>query len=463
MILSHMLKVLRLRWLIIAGLAFAGLALAGPYALLAPDVYQSDASVVVETRSSETIGARTQGESLSPDYLLTLEDILKSNRVAERVVDLLDEESLPVLASRFGWVPGSTPVKPFLAKVLQPRMTVQSSLPSSRLMRIGYASSDPQFSALMANAFAQAFIDVNLALQTEPARAAVKSYNNQLTQKADELEAAQRRLASLKSQLGVIDSEGGSSADNVGLTTLATQLASAAANAEIASSQAASGALPALQSDPVITQLNVQLSALRSQLAQLNTIAGPNNAQVRQLRDQIASVESQKSQQIAQARRSKAAEAAQARQAQQGIANQVAAQMQRTMASQAAESELAQARLDVAGVQEAYDQMAQRRTQLEVLSQSAQTNISLLTPATPNFNPVGPRRLFIIVLGVLGGLIAGIAVAILLELLNLKIRMAEELDGWLGIPDLGSVRSSDGQNILPPRRFAGLLPSLGNT
>ncbi|MBC7284964.1 GNVR domain-containing protein, partial [Hoeflea sp.] len=383
--------------------------------------------------------------------------------VAERVVELVDADAVVPMAASYGWTPEAGPLKEFLAGRLLEQMTVESSIGSSRVMQIGFVSGDPDHSASMANSFAQAFIDVNLALQTEPARRAAQAYEQQLTRKAEELREAEQRLAALQRDLGVIDPAGAPSADNVGLTTLATQLANATAAAETASSQTRAGSLPAVEADAVIAQLDVQLASLRSQLAQLETIAGPNNAQVRQLRNQIASLETQKRQQESAARRSKAAEAAQARMVQQGIAGQVAAQMQRTIASQAAESELSQAKLDVAGVQQAYDQMAQRRTQLQVLGESGQTNISILTPALPSVEPVGPGRLWALLLGILVGLAAGMVVAILFELSNLKIRLAEELDAWLGIPDLGSVRAAAERHSLPRRRLAGLLPSIGSS
>jgi len=417
---------------------------------------------VVDVRSAETIGAQAQAEGMSPEYLLTLEDILKSSRVAERAVELIDGKQLPGLAANYGWTPAMGPLKEYLGEQLRQQMTVESSLGSSRLMRIGFLSGDPSFSATMANSFARAFIDVNLALQTDPARSAAQGYEQQLQGKAEELQEAQRRLAALQQELGVINEDGGGSADNVNLTTLATQLANATAAAETAGSEAQAGALPTVEADPVIAQLDVQLAGLRAQLAQLETLAGPNNAQVRQLRNQISSLEAQKGQQEAAARRSKAAEAAQARRIQQGIAGQVAAQMQRTIATQGAESELAQAKLDVEGVRQAYDQMAQRRTQLQVLADSGQTNISVLTPALPSLTPVGPRRFLAVVVGIILALAAGLVVAVLLELANLKIRVAEELDAWLGIPDLGTIRPSRETRPLPRRRFAGLLPSAGS-
>jgi uncharacterized protein involved in exopolysaccharide biosynthesis len=462
MLMRHLLKVLRQRWLIIAAFTLVGLGLAGAYALLAPPIFKSAASVVVDVRSAETIGSQTQAEGMSPEYLLTLEDILKSSRVAERAVELIDAEQLPRIAASYGWTPAMGPLKEYLGEQLRQQMTVESSLGSSRLMQIGFLSGDPSFSATMANAFAEAFIDVNLALQTEPARSAAQSYEQQLQGKAEELQQAQRRLAALQQELGVINAEGGGSADNVNLTTLATQLANATAAAETASSEAQAGALPAVESDPVIAQLDIQLAGLRAQLAQMQTLAGPNNAQVRQLSNQIASLESQKRQQVSAALASKAAQAAQARRIQQGIAGQVAAQMQRTITSQGAESELAQAKLDVEGVQQAYDQMAQRRTQLEVLAESGQSNISVLTPALPSMLPVGPRRFLAVFFGIVLALAAGVVVAVLLELANLKIRVAEELDAWLGIPDLGAIRPSSARQSLPRRRFAGLLPSAGS-
>lgn len=460
MLMRHLYKVLALRWILIAACIFVGLAMAATYALLAAPTYRAVAEVVVDVRADETIGPQARAEAMSPDYLLTLEDILKSDRVAMQVVEGFSPDELQSLALAYGWTPSNRPMKEFVAGFLQNQLDVSSTLGSSRVMEIGFYSGNPSFSAAMANSYAKAFMDVNLALQTEPARSAAQAYGRQLARKAQELEAAQQRLALKQRELGVVDPGSGQGADNVNLATLATQLANATAAAEQASSQATAGALPAVEADPVIAQIDVQLGTARSELAQLATVAGPNNSQVRQLQSRIDALKAQRAQQVAAAQRRTSAEAAQARSAQSGIRNQVAAQTKQTMATQEAENELAKARLDVASVRQAYDQMAQRRTQLEVLGESGQTNISVLTPATPNPSKVGPKRVLAMIIGLIGGVLFGVAVAIALELLSLRIRVPEELDAWLGIPDLGTIRSSAAKNILGQRRSAGFLPFL---
>lgn len=460
MLMRHLYKVLALRWLIIAACLAVGLGTAAAYALLAAPTYRSVAAVVVDVRADETIGQQARAEAMSPDYLLTLEDILKSDRVAMQVVESFEPNELQSLGLAYGWTPSNRPMKEYVASFLQNQMEVSSSLGSSRVMQIGFYSGNPDFSAAMANAYARAFMDVNLALQTEPARHAAEAYEQQLARKAEELEAAQQRLALKQRELGVVDPGSGSSADNVNLSTLATQLANATAAAEQARSQATGGALPAIAADPVITQLDVQLGTARSELAQLTTIAGPNNAQVRQLQNRIDALQAQRAQQVAAAQRRTSAQAAQARSAESGLQGQVAAQTRRTMATQESENELAKARLDVASVRQAYDQMAQRRTQLEVLGESGQTNIAMLTPAVPNPSKVGPKRILALVIGLVAGLLAGIVIAVGLELLSLRIRVPEELDAWLGIPDLGTIRSASSRTMLPRRKSVGYLPFL---
>lgn len=460
MLMRHLYKVLALRWMIIAACVAVGLVTAGAYALLASPTYRAVTALVVDVRSNETIGQQARAEAMSPDYLLTLEDILKSDRVATRVVESFKPNELQSLAVAYGWTPENRPMKEYVAGFLRNQMEVSSSLGASRVMEVAFYSGNPEFSAAIANAYAKAFMDVNLALQTEPARNAADAYEHQLARKAEELEAAQNRLAAKQRELGVVDPGSGGSADNVNLATLATQLANATAAAEQARSQASAGSLPAIAADPVINQLDVQLGSARSELAQLSTVAGPNNAQVRQLQNRIGALEAQRAQQVAAAQRRTSAQAAQARSAQSGIQGQVAAQTQRTMTTQQAENELAKARLDVASVQQAYDQMAQRRTQLEVLGESGQTNISVLTPALPNPSKVGPKRALAMIIGLVAGLMAGVGIAVALELFSLRIRVPDELDAWLGIPDLGTIRSSAPKTLLARRRTSGFLPSL---
>lgn len=64
---------------------------------------------------------------------------------------------------------GAQPITVWLANLLQKKLDVKPSR-ESNVINTGYTGNDPTFAAAVANAFAQAYIDVNLELKIEPAR-----------------------------------------------------------------------------------------------------------------------------------------------------------------------------------------------------------------------------------------------------------------------------------------------------
>ncbi|MEZ5656902.1 MAG: Wzz/FepE/Etk N-terminal domain-containing protein [Sphingobium sp.] len=461
MVMVHALKVLRLRWKILISCAAFGLGLAAAYILIANPVYKSVASVVVDVRAPETIGQQQIIGQTSPEYLLTQEDILKSERVAKKVIENTGLAQTPGIAKQFGWRPEDGSVSDFLAGEIGRQMRVQPSLTNSRVMEIGFFSGDPKFAADMANAFAQAFIDVNISMQAEPARRAADSYEKLLAKAAENLKTSQAHLASLQRKYNVPSTSKDSNTEALGLASLTAAEMSAKTQAMIASSQASMGALPAATADAVVMGLDAQLAGKRSEKARMELTLGPNNAQLKQIINEIRTLESQRAARVKSVQDSSRIAAAQANRSQTSIANEVAQQKQRAIQSQDAQNELTQAELDNINNEKAYDQLVSRKIQRESESAAAQTNISLLTSALPPVHPIAPRPVFSIMVGLLGGLITGFLVTLAYEMYDLKIRNPDELEAWLGITNLGAVRAIETPRAFLPRPIAGLLPQSG--
>ncbi|WP_156840407.1 Wzz/FepE/Etk N-terminal domain-containing protein [Novosphingobium aquimarinum] len=176
----YLLKSLLVRKYLIAGCFVLGLVLAAIYLFATSPIYRSTASVVAGVRPPETIGPLSVAEQLSADYLLTQEDILKSDRVAQEVVKTTGLAEDPNIAKFFEWSPEFGPLTDYIAERLRLGLVVEQSTTNSRVMNVSYLSGDPNFSATMANAFAAAFIETNLQLQNDPARRNIESYDRQL-------------------------------------------------------------------------------------------------------------------------------------------------------------------------------------------------------------------------------------------------------------------------------------------
>jgi uncharacterized protein involved in exopolysaccharide biosynthesis len=457
---KHLVKVLFEKWRIVALTTALGVALAVLSLVVTAPVYKSTATVVAGVRAPETIGPQSVAEQLSADYLLTQEDILKSDRVARQVVADTGLANAPDAIRQYGWTPKDGALADFIAAQLRRALVVDSSVTNSRVMEISFLSGSPQFAAAMANAFANAFIDVNVQLQADPARRTVASYTRQLDELSRTLHRMQAQLVAKEGALDIVASKGEADPDSARLNALSAQLAAAQAQSASATARAGGGALPDTLSSGVVQGLQTEIARLEAQRSLLGASAGPNNPDYRQLVAQIAGLRGQLAGQEALIRKAAAASAAQARMAQSGLSGAVAEQRGRVTKVRAAQSEVSVMQQDIANLQASYDQIAQRRAQLQVLDNTGQTNISLLSPATPSDAPVLPRRLTTLVIALVAGLLAGVLLALTIEFFDRRIRFSGEIESWLGIPDLGTIRISPPQPLRLPRMLAGLLPNM---
>jgi uncharacterized protein involved in exopolysaccharide biosynthesis len=95
---------------------------------------------------------------------------------------------------------------------------------------------------------------------------------------------------------------------------------------------------------------------------------------------------------------------------------------------------------DVSAAQKAYDAVAQRFTQTNLEGQSNQTNVSILSPAYPSLKPSSPRLFLYTLIALVIGTLLGMGIALLAEMMDRRVRVADDIELALGIPVLGDLR-----------------------
>ncbi|NJN00581.1 MAG: chain length determinant protein EpsF, partial [Aquincola sp.] len=107
---------------------------------------------------------------------------------------------------------------------------------------------------------------------------------------------------------------------------------------------------------------------------------------------------------------------------------------------------------DVDTAQRAYDAVAQRRTQLANESQAQQMPARVLSPAVEPLNPSKPNLVKNALVGLILGLLGGVGLAFLLEVIDRRVRSAEDLMAYGDVPVLGVMSNTTGR-----ARFAARL------
>lgn len=284
--------------------------------------------------------------------------------------------------------------------------------------------------------------DAQLALSAFRRRA-------QLFSARDKLTAQQADLMSLDTQRSALVSQRGM------LGALMTQL-EGSKNADISGALAALMASPELAADPGISTLYRQLASLRVQRDSLTTgswSSPPSDPVVRRIDDLIASTSSH----VEDAIRGHLA----------GTDARIAA-LDQLRASTAAvieglptlESEEVRLLQRVASVQTLADDLRSEFQKARLAEAIEIGRVSVVDHAPLPYAVAGLPRGLQVVLGVFFGLLAGSALAIVLEVMNTSIRREQEVTEALNIPSLGVIpRASDGEVTDGRARFGGIFGS----
>lgn len=428
--------------------------------LLLPKQYTAIASVVVDSKP-DPISAILYSGAASPGYMATQVDVLQSDRVALRVVrDLKLNENEQVRQQWLEQTQGKGSIETWLAPTLQKQMDVKPSRESS-VINVSYKATDPQFAAALANAFVQAYLQTTLELRVDPARQYSSFFDTRSKEARDALEVAQRKLSAYQKEKGIIASDERLDVETARLAELSSQavvlqsLASESSSRQMQSRGGQAERMQEVLSNPVISGLKVDLSRAEGRLQELSSRLGDNNPQVQEAKATIASL------------RSKIATEVQSVTGGVGVSNNInrqreadtraALEVQRAkvLRLKAVRDEGAVLMRDVESAQRAFESITQRLTQTTLESQTTQSNINLLTAATPPLEPSSPRLVLNSLLAVFIGTMLAVGAALLFEIKDRRVRTVEDVTTALGLAVIG---------IMPrptARRLGGITkPSL---
>jgi chain length determinant protein EpsF len=434
--------------------------------LLLPKSYKATASVLADTKQDE--------QSLSnffipprerSGYLPTQMDIITSERVARKVVQDLKLAESPASRAAFEEATGEGSIEDWLVENLRKKLKVQTSL--SDVIQISFSSADPRFSALVANAFARAYINTMLELRVEPTRQAAVWFDEQLKSLRASLEDAQAKLTDYHRQQGIISADERLDVENARLGELSSQLVKTQEQAfdleirerqarDIRKQGASPDKLPDVLSNPHLQRLNADLLHGEVKLQELATQYGPNYPQYQR---QLSENQSLREKLDAEMRKVVAGlenSKRQSRQREVELRKAMEAQRAQLLESKANRNDLTLLTRNVETAQRTYDTAMQRYVVSQVESRASQTNVAFLNPAVAPRKPAYPNLVLNIALSVVVGTMLGIGLVILMEIFDRRVRAPSDLDHGPNVPLLA---------VLNARLRAGnpLLGRLGGT
>jgi polysaccharide biosynthesis transport protein len=463
--LIQFLSTLRARWRVALPVLVLTVGTAILVSLLSTKQYTATATLVIDAKPDPVVPMSYQ-VMLSPAYMATQVDVIRSERVAQRVVRNLKLTESPRIREQ--WMEatnGEGSIELWLSKGLQTLLDVQPSRESS-VISVAFKASDPEFAASLANAFVQSYLDVSVELRVDPAKQYSAFFETRAKELRANVERAQARLSAYQREKGLIAREESLDIETARLNELSSQLTALQAIASDSSSRqvqaqgATADRLQEVVNNPLLASLRSDLSRAEARLQELNARLGDNHPQVVEAKANINSLRGKLASETNRVTGSVSVTNTINRQREAEIRTALEAQRAKLLKMKAVRDEGSVMFRDVENAQRAYDAVLARLNQTSLESQTTLSNVYVLTQAVPPTLPSSPKVVRNIALSIVVGLLLAVGAAMLLELLDRRVRTVEELSELLGLPILGVLPRPGRKGGFANRRIPLVMPRL---
>ena len=463
MTLTQFLQILLARkralLLVLVGVFAADLAVT----LALPRKYSAVATVISDPRAPDPVyGYMAPGRGGDDTNAGTQVDIITSDRVALQVVRLLGLDKDPDMRTQ--WQTdgeGKGTVEQYAAGLLGVALDVKPSR-ESNVISIQYTSANPAFAADVANAYAKAYVDVSLALRTDPARASSTFFDARTRQLRADVEKAQARLSEFQRSHGITVSDERLDVENARLNELSSQLtAIEALRSESQSRQrqalGESSSSPDVMQNPVIQLLRSDIAHSEAKVSELRKQLGANHPNLKAAEAELESLRAKLQTEMRQVAGAVGTANSVNEQREAQIRAALEEQKRRVIALRSERDQAVVMQKDLEEAQKAYDLVAQRRSQTNLESLNQQADVAVLSEALVPTEPARPRVRLNLLAGVLLGTLLGVAAALGLELRDRRIRGQEDALQVFGLPILATLPAA--QSGAADARRASRFPS----
>jgi polysaccharide biosynthesis transport protein len=452
--LSQFLLILKARHRIALATFFSIVGLTLVISLLVPASYTAVTTVLIDVGSADPIGGVVVPPNAHGGYMATQLDIIRSERVAQRAVKILRLNENPEVKDQ--WLEatgGHGHIDVWLGGVLLKKLVAWPGR-ESNVVNIAYTSPDPGFASQVANAFAEAYVDTNVSLKTEPAKQYADWFRNQISALRDGLEKAQGRLSEYQQRKGIVVTDERLDSENARLNELSTALTmvqTQTGDAQSKGNAKNAATLPEIAGNPVVMTLKSDMHRLQAKLEESNI--GPNHPQYQRIQTEIERIRQQLASEATHLSTGFDTSASVGKVKEDTLKALIAGQKEKLLQLRHERDEAAVLLRDVEAAQKAYDAVSARLTQTRLESLATQTNIAVLTPATPPLEPASPQPMLYTLIAAIAGLLLGICAAFAKEILDRRVRTTDDLELALDIPVLANVERV---KVFTPRRHLAL-------
>ncbi|MBP2279052.1 GumC family protein [Sphingomonas sp. PL20] len=466
------------RWrYVIIGIVLASALLGLIVTLLMTPKYTATTTIEISRESDKVTdfqGVQRDATVADQEFYQTQYGLLQSRSLAERValqLRLVDDPKFFAMLGEprnnpaFDKINGRYPASGRSVRQREAGMILIKHLsvdPTrlSRLVNLHFVSPNAGFSASVANAWAENFIQTNLERKVQATSYGRNLLQGQLAEYKQRLDESQRQLVAYASAQQIINLpvQGGSGdgkstsersivADD--LATLNTALSQATVDRVQAQARyqqvGRSGASTEALRNQAINSLRQHRAELAAEYQQLMVKFEPGYPAAKAIQSQIDQLDRSISREESRITGSLEADYREALQREQQLQTKVAQLKSGYLDLRRRSIQYNIYQQEVDTNRALYDGLLQRFKEIGVAGGVGVNNISIVDPADVPQKPSSPILLLNLAIAILGGLGVGIALAFALEQIDEAIADPAEVERSLGLPLLGSVPRVDGQ------------------
>ncbi len=416
-----------------------------------PKSYKSSATLLLTYKGIDPVSGSVIAAHLSPGFMATQIDVIKSSRTALMVIDQLRLDQSEVVKKQHEDSNSELSLRDWLVNFLLRNVDVETSRDSS-VIGIGYKGPDPMFAAAMANAFANAYQEISIRLTVEPSQKAATYFTDQLNVLRERLEIAQRKLTEYQQEKGIIDVDYRLDAETKRLDELSRQLIFAQADLMGTVSEGennSAGESTSIARNAMINNLRLSLVQAETKFSEISQRIGSNHPMYGASKADVDKLRAELNRYIRTTKNTAINQESEIRAA-------LEEQKAKVLTLNRSRNELLLLAREVEGAQQAYNTAMQRLNQTSLEGQANLSTVSILDAAKVPDGPDSPKVLLNTILSVILGTLLGLGVGLLAEMIDRRVRSAEDLIDILQVPVLGVVK----RGISKPKRLQITWPRL---
>jgi len=450
--LTQEISILRAHWKVSAIILVSVTLVATVLVKFLPKSYTATTTLIVSSDNKNPLAAQQYPVDgmAAINYVATQTELMLSPINLLPVIDTLKlTEDREFLAGVSVTDPASR--RDAVEKNLVNRLQVEQGR-GGQLLYVSATSRNPARAADIANAVTDSYLQQDRHRVNDSTGERAQRYSEQLAELRAKVTAAQDKVTAFRQQNGITDlapTSGSASGDTreteaQALNNLEQRLLEAQNQRRALESKAAGQQSTAdeVLASAQIQQLKTRLNTEESQLAQLNSVLGSQHPKVMELRAQIADTHHALDAEMQTLSNNTATQLTRAKELEDKYTKAVASQRVALLHVRQLQDDGAKLVLELESAQSVYKQALDGYDKIIFASVGNNTNVSVVSRATPPVKATKPNKLKLMLMAIAMGTVIAVALPFGYEILfNRRLRCRDDIERSFGIPVLAEFDS----------------------